>query len=110
LGGESYPDDAMRTAKLGVGRRNGSGGDRTLVTLCDRCHSATPSAACPADLKRAFNALSPDQRLRVQQWMREGRRRPSPEEIVWSSYRRLAHAERLAFEADLLSSCSEREP
>jgi hypothetical protein len=110
LGGESYPDDAMRTAKLGVARRNGSEEDRTLVTLCDRCHSATASAARPADIKRAFDALSPDQRLRVQQWMREGRRRPSPEELVWSSYRRLAHEERLAFQVDLLSSSSERKP
>ncbi len=96
-GGETYPDDSLRTAKLTLSRVEPlDGGAAQLATACDRCHVAARDDAAPNNLLEAIDALEPEQRTRLHAWIRQGRRPQPPEERLWADYRRLPHAARLA--------------
>jgi len=95
-GGESYVDDALRSAKLTLSRVPSTDGRTTrLATCCDRCHVATRDDAPTPNLSPAIDGLSDEQRSRLLDWIRTGSRPVAPEEQLWARYRRLPHAVRL---------------
>lgn len=102
-GGEAFADDPLRTAKLAVGRvEPPGGGPAQLVTACDRCHVAVDTEPpAPGQLRAEADALSDVQRQRLREWVRQGVRTPSPEELVWGRYRRSASEVRRALEGHL---------
>lgn len=102
-GGESYPDDALRTAKLTVSRVTPlGGGSPQLLTACDRCHVAARDERPPAgDLLAQVDALDEQQRQRLRTWVKQGARKQAPEEQLWSRYRRLPRDARQALEEHL---------
>jgi len=88
-GGECYPDDALRTAKLTLSRVTPlSGGPPQLLTACDRCHVAARDEPT-ADLHAQADALDEPQRQRLLAWIKQGGRKQAPEEQLWARYRRL---------------------
>lgn len=90
-GGEPYPDDSLRTAKLTVARvTSGSKAETQLLTVCDRCHVAVRGEPAPDDLLSALEALHPEQLQRLRLWINRGSRPRTDEETVWSNYRRLS--------------------
>ena len=102
-GGEAYPDDALRIAKLTVARVAPlDSGPPQLLTACDRCHVAV-RGKLPGwgDLLTQVKALDEAQRRRLRGWVAQGVRRQSPEELLWATYRRSPRAERLALEEHL---------
>ncbi len=102
-GGESFPDDALRTAKLTVARIAPlDGGPTKLLTACDRCHVAVrDDPPGRDDLLAQVNALNEAQRQRLREWVMQGARTQSPEEQLWARYRRSPRDERLALEERL---------
>lgn len=100
MAGETYPDDALRTAKLSLARVTGhSGSGVTLLTVCDRCQAAAGEG--PIDALAGLDALSAEQRRRLAGWIAAGSRPEPPEETFWRRYRRLPAADRRAVEEHL---------
>jgi hypothetical protein len=102
-GGEAYPDDPLRTAKLTLARvAHAGGGPAQLATACDRCHVATrdepPSAL---RLVESAAALTEPQRSRLRGWVRQGIRPQEPEERLWAHYRRAPAVTRRELEEQL---------
>jgi hypothetical protein len=87
MGGESYPDEPLRSAILSASRIPATDGTIALLTLCDRCQAGSQEA--PFDAVGALEALSAEQRTRLAGWIDSGRRPEPPEEIFWRRYRRL---------------------
>ena len=63
-GGEAYPDERLRTAKLSAVRGSmGSGASSSLVTVCDRCMVGSVGVS-EKDWRTEFeNLATPDQQL-----------------------------------------------
>jgi hypothetical protein len=103
-GGEPYPDDLLRTAKLTLARvAPVDGGSAQLATCCDRCHVARPTSGSSAQLLEQIDALSGEQHERLAEWVRQGSRSDIPEHELWAQYRRLPHDARQAVAAVLRS-------
>jgi hypothetical protein len=102
-GGETYPDDSLRTAKLALARIAVVGGSQAqLVTLCDRCHAAERDELPPIEaLVAAIDLLEPDQRRRLRAWVSQGSKKPTQEDLIWGKYRRLPRDSRLVIQAHL---------
>lgn len=104
-GGEAYPDQPLRTAKLTATRitpRNG--GAAQLTTCCDRCRAGGPSvgtATTAAALLEQVESLRPDQRERLQRWVDRGSRDRMAELELWAQYHRLPAAERETLRSSL---------
>lgn len=105
-GGESYPDDALRTAKLTLSRVTPlHGGPPQLITACDRCHVAARDEPPPVGhLLAEVDALDEQQRQRLCTWVKQGARKQAPEEHLWARYRRLPRDARQELE-DYLDGC-----
>jgi len=101
-GGESYPDDALRTAKLTVARVEATGnGEKQLLTCCDRCHAGQPPQETTAQLLGAVGSMTAEQQDRLGAWVRSGKRAIAPEHLLWARYRRLPAEARDAVAAEL---------
>lgn len=94
MGGESYPDEPLRSAKLSASRVPATDGTIGLLTLCDRCQAGSQEA--PFDAVSALEALSAEQRSRLAGWIASGTRPEPPEETFWRRYRRLPATARRA--------------
>lgn len=102
-GGEPYPDDSLRTAKLTLARIGPrDDGVAMLATCCDRCHAGTSEPGAEASLVEEIGALSPEQRDQLAEWVRQGSRSSLPELDLWARYRRLPADARRAVAASLL--------
>ncbi|WP_228375159.1 hypothetical protein [Demequina iriomotensis] len=90
-GGETYPDDAVLTAVLGVSRRLVRHPDGTeelaLVTECKRCRSGRGSEPISvADAVEAIRALDVHDQKRITRWMERGRRGTTDLDRAWSAF------------------------
>ena len=93
-GGETYPDDSLMTAVLGVSRRiqQGIGGQQRqlLVTECKRCRSGGPSTPLSPDEALAVaSELDADDMRRLQRWLERGRRGATQLDRAWAAYLRV---------------------
>lgn len=101
-GGEAYPDQPLRTAKLTATRVTPpSGGPAHLTACCDRCRAGEPSGGTAAALLEQAESLSPAERERLQRWVGRGSRDRLGELELWAQYRRLPATEREIFRSDL---------
>lgn len=101
-GGEAYPDQPLRTAKLTAARVTPPrGGPAELATCCDRCHAGEPAGGTAADLLEQAESLSPDGRKHLKRWVSRGSRDRMAELELWAQYRRLPAAEREVFASGL---------
>ena len=100
-GGEPYSDDPLRTAKLTLSRVPALEGTVQLRTTCDRCHVAAPGEVFDETALRLLRSLDEGARARLRSWVRKGVRMPTPEEKLWSLYRRLPRDSRAALESAL---------
>ena len=94
-GGETYPDEPLRTAKLSAARRSESSeGSSALVTLCDRC-LAGQTAVSEEDWKTEFERLGMAEQQLLRDWARN--ERPVSRVLrLWSQYLRLPEDKRRA--------------
>lgn len=97
-GGEPFPDAPLHTAKLSVARQGA--GESKLATLCDRCIAGGPSSDL-VGLLAEIDALLPNQRDQLAEWVRRRFRPRNQQEALWARYRRLPSAERAAVERHL---------
>ena len=101
-GGEAYPDDALRTAKLTLARVKTPGeAEPQLATCCDRCHAGSPAVGSGPELLARVAELLPEQRGRLAVWVGRGMRTPIPELDLWAEYRRMPESTRQAVAAAL---------
>lgn len=101
-GGESYPDDPLRTAKLTVARVEAMGdGEKQLATCCDRCHAGQPPQETTAHLLEGVRSMTAEQQDRLATWVRSGKRAIAPEHLLWARYRRLPDEARETVAAEL---------
>lgn len=101
-GGEAYPDQPLRTAKLTARQVTPpSGGSAQLATCCDRCRAGEPAGGTAAALLEQAESLAPDQRVRLERWVDCGSRERLAELELWAQYRRLPATEREAFRSAL---------
>jgi hypothetical protein len=94
-GGEPYPDDAVRTAKLTVTRAESTddSGSR-LVTLCDRCRLRSGEDTTADSLIAAIEALDPESREILRDWVARGERQRNRLDELWAAYRCLPWSDR----------------
>lgn len=101
-GGEAYPDQPLRTAKLTAAQVSPPGsGPAQQTTCCDRCRAGEPAGGTAAALLEQAGSLSTDQRERLQRWVSRGSRDRLAELELWAQYRRLPAAERDAVRSAL---------
>lgn len=101
-GGEPYPDDELRSAKLSAARAQSLDGEGfNLITLCDRCWAGARGEVIDVSFIGDAAALNPEQLSRLAAWVRAGRRAWSPEEQLWARYQRLPAAQRDEVKATL---------
>lgn len=79
-GGEAYPDDPGRVAKLVASRPDDVSATRTL---CDRCRAGGPITPSAAELEESVSALGPEQRITLARWLASGQRERTQEEQLW---------------------------
>lgn len=96
--GEQYHDDPLVRAKLSVSRTGAPGSPSRYTTVCGRCRQGRAKAPTAADVQAAASRLEAAEFARVLEWVREGRRRLTPEERVWVDYRRMPIESRVEFE------------
>src|SRR5205823_8546473 len=69
-GGETYPDEPLRTAKLTLARLRSAAGDKpSLLTVCDRCNTAKQYIDEADDLLPELDKLDQTQRTRLRTWI-----------------------------------------
>lgn len=94
-GGESYPDDPLRTAKLMIARAQAADdGSPRLATVCDRCHARGREDESGEDLMTTIAELDPRSRERLRDWIARGVRDRDPLDELWAAYRRLPSSDR----------------
>lgn len=94
-GGEPYPDDPLRTAKLTIARAQPTDdGSPRLATVCDRCHLRGSEEVTGNALASAIAELDVESRLRLRGWISRGARARDPLDEMWAAYRRLPSADR----------------
>lgn len=94
-GGEPYPDDPVRTAKLTIARAQPTDdGSPRLATVCDRCHLRGGEEVSAEALTEAIADLNPESRERLSTWISRGSRSRDPLDELWAAYRRLPSADR----------------
>ncbi|WP_250000077.1 hypothetical protein [Actinoplanes sp. M2I2] len=94
--GETYPEDALRTAKLTVSRTGPS-----YVTCCDRCRAAEPQVGTADDVLAATKDLSAEELAVLRRWVLHGRQRRKPLLAIWARYSRLSDSQRRVFASGL---------
>lgn len=92
-GGETFPDDLLRSARLSATRVRTIDGIM-LITLCDRCRAGADAEVVDDSFLDAAAALEPDQRDRLQAWIADDNRTLSVEERLWVRYRRMPAEQR----------------
>lgn len=93
-GGETFPDDPLRPAKLSVVQSDSSDGqERRLSTMCNRCLAGGTDQDV-VGLLAEINALPPEQRDELSGWIQRGSRPRRKEEVLWGRYKRLTEADR----------------
>jgi hypothetical protein len=94
-GGEPYPDDPVRTAKLTIARAQpAEDGSPRLATVCDRCHLRGSAEASADAVASAVADLDDESRERLRGWIVRGARERDPLDELWAAYRRLTSADR----------------
>ena len=94
-GGEPYPDDPVRTAKLTIARAQPTeDGSPRLATVCDRCHLRGGEEVSADALTSAIEDLDVESRERLRGWIARGARSRDPLDELWAAYRRLPSADR----------------
>jgi hypothetical protein len=94
-GGEAYPDDPLRTAKLTIARAQpADDGAPRLATVCDRCHVGRAGDESGTALLRAVSELDPESRERLRSWILRGARERDALAELWAAYRRLPASDR----------------
>lgn len=102
-GGEPYPDDRLRTAKLTIARAQPTDdGWPRLATVCDRCHLRSSEEASGDALTSAIAQLDVESRHRLREWISRGARPRDPLDEVWAEYRRLPSADRARIKEQIL--------
>lgn len=100
MGGDTYPDDPVRTATLTLARVPAVPG-AALLTLCDRCHAGAQDQPADGSVLDDLGLLDDAQRARLAAWVTRGARPDQPEEALWRRYRRLPAGARREFEERL---------
>jgi hypothetical protein len=94
-GGEPYPDDPIRTAKLTIARTNRTeDGSPRFATVCDRCHLRGGEEVSADAVTSAIAHLDAESRERLREWIARGARSRDPLDELWAAYRRLPSADR----------------
>jgi hypothetical protein len=102
-GGEVYPDDPLRTARLTIARAQpADDGAQRLATVCDRCHVGRPEDESGTALLRAVSELDPESRERLRAWILRGARERDPLAELWAAYRRLPASDRTRIRETIL--------
>ncbi|MGN6605635.1 MAG: hypothetical protein ACTHMS_01305 [Jatrophihabitans sp.] len=90
---EPYPDDPLQTAVLAVYQATTAVNSKYsdgYATECKRCHAGAGSNEAElAELLMQLNALAPDERRQLVNWLKRGRRQPSRLDVVWHGVSRL---------------------
>ncbi|GAB3655746.1 hypothetical protein [Glycomyces tarimensis] len=105
-GGESYPDDPVRSAVLSVANREVAQSDGTVatmpVTLCKRCLTGARGSRVRMDKAlEIVDRLDSAQRSELAEWIRMDRRRWTDLERVWSAYCALPSEARAVVESKI---------
>jgi hypothetical protein len=101
---EVFPEHPLRTAKLAVVHLgDAERGVRVLSTVCDLCIAggADGAGVTKDSLLAEIDALTPDERRRLADWVRRGMRPRSKEEQLWAWFRRLPGVDRAVVERRL---------
>lgn len=94
-GGEVYPDDPLRTAKLTIARAApADDGSWRLATVCDRCHTGRAVDESGAALLSEVAELGPESHERLRGWIVRGARDRDRVAELWAAYRRLPSSDR----------------
>jgi hypothetical protein len=104
-GGETFPDDPLRLAKLSAARRPDVDDQTYLVTQCDRCLAAQTFPDL-AELKAKVEQLDPISAAELERWMKDGKGRPRPIDVIWGQYRGLGRNQQADLE-QLVSKAAE---
>lgn len=108
-GGEPYPDNPVLSAVISVANHEVVGDDGAVTTMpvtqCRRCMSGSKGRHVRLDkvLKDA-DRLDPVQKVEFAAWIREGRRRWTDLERLWSRYCALPSDARVVIESKLEKS------
>ena len=94
IGGDAFPDDALRIARLTCQRMPGDEGSLRLRTVCDRCQSGTDRGESQESVLAAGRALSDAELGELVAWAERGARVPRPADLVWARLARLPAEER----------------
>lgn len=105
-GGETYPDDPVRSAVLSVANREVAQDDGAVVampvTQCKRCLSGSREGRARLDrVLEAVDRLGPAQTSELAAWVRAGRRHWTDLERAWSGYCALPANARAVVESKL---------
>lgn len=96
-GGETFPDDPLRVAKLSAAHRPDADGRTYLVTQCDRCLAARTFATV-AEIKAKVDQLDSSAADDLRRWMKAGRGEPRLIDVIWGQYRGLSKDQRADLE------------
>ena len=92
--GDTFPDDPVRTARLGVQRLPAATGAQRLRSVCDRCGTAASGEELGTGVVDAVGALSGEEAAMLASWVTRGSRPISNAEAAWALYRRSPEADR----------------
>ncbi len=102
-GGEVYPDDPIRTAKLMIARAQpADDGAPRLATVCDRCQVGPREDESGTAILRAVGELDPESRERFGTWVLRGARERDALAELWAAYRRLPASDRARIRETIL--------
>lgn len=84
--GESYLDDAARTAVISVVRGQGFHAPGALHTVCSRCRGGSSTNSDAAAVLHELEGLDPTDLNKFTTWLLKGRRIQSPLDNAWLHY------------------------
>jgi hypothetical protein len=102
IGGDTFPDDPLRVARLTCQRLPGDDGSLRLRTVCDRCQSGTDRGESEVEVLAAVRMLSDAELDALAAWSARGGRSPRPADLIWARLARLPTEEREVVRATIV--------
>lgn len=102
IGGDTFPDDPLKIARLTCQRLPSDDGTLRLRTVCDRCQSGPDRGESDNELLAAASALDDSELSALAEWSEHGVRRPRAADLIWARLARLPADERGALRAAIV--------